>query len=573
MFPMRIGLLSHQWPGARMGGIGTCVRQTAIALASAGHDVHVFTLTLPADVRPELPAEIHVHETRGLAESVQDGLIPASSAASAVAGGEGVYRLAIAWKLAGALLEQHSHEPFDVVEAPEVEALGLPLLLQPHFDVPVVTHLHCCTAIAQDANVMTVDEDTRLTAALEFAAIHLADAVCAPSEAVVSLTRELVPTMYPPRVIPHPFAAPDRRFAPPPAGGPILFVGRLERLKGVEALTGALNDFLVQRPDATFQFIGPDTNTAGGRSMRESLESRLDPAVRPRVEFRGELPPAEIAAAWERASFGVMPSHRENFSMACCEAMAAGRTLIVASGTGSVEVIGDAGVVAERGSAASLARAMQELWDDRERLNRLSHAAHQRVRSLCSPDRVAHQRVAFYEDCIRAMRRPHRITRTERLGSLPPACAAAVLPALSRVVGTLAGVPLPASSTPGTRLLHIMDALERRHRQPARVLLYGAGKHTARLLAERHVWESRRHRVVGIIDDHPRFEASPQYLDLPVQSVRSAHARARAGTTLPPVVLSTDTYEDQFWAQCAPLRAAGVPVFRLYSTREVPCSI
>ncbi|HSZ58134.1 MAG TPA: hypothetical protein VK797_20895, partial [Tepidisphaeraceae bacterium] len=90
-------------------------------------------------------------------------------------------------------------------------------------------------------------------------------------------------------------------------------------------------------------------------------------------------------------------------------------------------------------------------------------------------------------------------------------------------------------------------------------------KHTARLLSERHRWETRRHRVVGIIDDHPRFAQSPVHLDLPVQSLESAKARVRAGQMLPPVVLSTDTYEEQFWAQCAPLRAAGVPVLRLYS--------
>jgi len=107
--------------------------------------------------------------------------------------------------------------------------------------------------------------------------------------------------------------------------------------------------------------------------------------------------------------------------------------------------------------------------------------------------------------------------------------------------------------------------LESRAGHPAEVVLYGAGKHTARLLSERYQWESRRHRVVGIIDDHPRFAQTPVYLDLPVQSMGAAAARVLAGQALPPVVLSTDTYEDQFWAQSAPLREAGVPVFRLYS--------
>lgn len=557
--------MSHQWPAARMGGIGTSVRETSLALARAGHDVHVFTLTLPEDVRREIPAIIHVHEATSLSEAVRDSTVPGPLAAAISTGGAGTYRLALAWRMTESLLAMHRAEPFDVIEAPEVEALGLPLMLLPDVEGPVITHLHCCTAIARQADGIASDDEFRLSEALEFAAIHLADAVCAPTQAVAAQTREWVPKMHQPRIIPHPVAAPDRSFLPPPDGGAILFVGRIERLKGVETLVDALNQFLPQRPRATFQFIGPDTNTADGRSMRRCLDSRLEPSVRSRVQFRGECSPAEISVAWERASFGVMPSVRENFSMACCEAMSAGRTVIVASGTGSVELVGDAGIVVEQGSFANLAGAMRELWDDRALLNRLSSAALDRIRTLCSPDRVAIERAAFYQDCIRDMRRPHRITRPERLGTLPPACAAAILPALSRITGSLAGVKHLQPRTPGTRLLRIMDGLERRHRQPARVLLYGAGKHTARLLSERQVWESRGHRIVGIIDDHPRFEQSPVYLDLPVQSVGAAQARVLNGQKLPPVVLSTDTYEDQFWAQSEPLRAAGVPVFRLYS--------
>ena len=38
-------------------------------------------------------------------------------------------------------LHRHAQQAFDLVEAPEVEALGLPLLLRSDFAVPVVTHL------------------------------------------------------------------------------------------------------------------------------------------------------------------------------------------------------------------------------------------------------------------------------------------------------------------------------------------------------------------------------------------------------------------------------------------------
>ncbi len=118
--------------------------------------------------------------------------------------------------------------------------------------------------------------------------------------------------------------------------------------------------------------------------------------------------------------------------------------------------------------------------------------------------------------------------------------------------------PAPASTVSAT-----VSAVANRRR----VLLYGAGKHTTRLLAERHTWEQHGHRVIGVIDDHPRFLENPSCLGLPVRSLAAAEAAARAGEPHPPVVLSTDTYEEQFWEQTAALRAMDVPVFKLYDQR------
>jgi FlaA1/EpsC-like NDP-sugar epimerase len=121
------------------------------------------------------------------------------------------------------------------------------------------------------------------------------------------------------------------------------------------------------------------------------------------------------------------------------------------------------------------------------------------------------------------------------------------------------------SKSPGSRLDRICHRVSQG--DPARVLLYGAGKHTTRLLAERHAWEQHGHRVVGLIDDHPRFLQTPQYLGLPVRRLADVQTDAIAGNAPPAVVLSTDTYEELFWEQTRSLREHGVPVFRLYDQR------
>jgi hypothetical protein len=188
---------------------------------------------------------------------------------------------------------------------------------------------------------------------------------------------------------------------------------------------------------------------------------------------------------------------------------------------------------------------------------KLSQQANERIRTEFSPARITERRIAFYQEAIARFDG----NRAERLRTLPAGIAGAILPALMAMTGALAGVHQPAA-TPGARLLRIMDT--HGDGRPVEVVLYGAGKHTARLLAERYAWESRGHRVVGLIDDHPRFAESGAYLDLPVWSARVMERRMAADGKRPVVVLSTDTYQDQFWAQTAALRQAGAAVFRLY---------
>ena len=83
---MRVALLSHQWPGARIGGIGAYVRQCAAMLALAGHEAHVFTLTANAKNTPQ---GVILHEDPDLAERVAGGDLPPALAAAVNSGGEG----------------------------------------------------------------------------------------------------------------------------------------------------------------------------------------------------------------------------------------------------------------------------------------------------------------------------------------------------------------------------------------------------------------------------------------------------------------------------------------------------
>ena len=68
---MRIAFLTSQFPGIRMGGIGSNTLAIARGLADIGHDVHLFTFHLPPDLLAALPATITFHATPDLAQPIR----------------------------------------------------------------------------------------------------------------------------------------------------------------------------------------------------------------------------------------------------------------------------------------------------------------------------------------------------------------------------------------------------------------------------------------------------------------------------------------------------------------------
>ncbi len=562
---MRIALLTHQFPGARLGGIGAYTLHAARALVQAGHEPHVFTFTLPEDVRRSLPGSVIVHEVEDLAARAQKNALAANLASAMQAGGEAGYRLAMGSLLCEEFRRVHAERPFDVVEGPEYEALALPLMIGEGraLDVPVITHLHSGSAVARRAMNLPETTAQRLIEAFEFACIGRADGLCAPSRQVVVDTEQAAPVGVA-EVIPLPYVTESAaRFSSPDPAAPILFLGRLEFIKGAHLLPEALNRFLADHPAATVRLAGPDTPTApdGSGSMQNFIRNKLAAELLSRVLFLGEQPRERVTAELAACSFVLVPSLFESYSYVCCEALAAGRPVVVSAGIGATEVVGDAGISFARADATALAGAMARLAGDGALLRELAERAYRRSHAELSADSAIDKRIRFYERIIRTHHSGARRTSAGALSMLPATDSESLLEAIARLKSTLAGVSDVGVNTPGMLLAGIMDEVA--PGGGARIVLYGAGRHTSRLLAEISRWETRGHRVVGIIDDHPRFRDQPSHRGLPVDSLESF-----AQKPLDPriaVVLSTDTFTEQFWQNTAPLRTKGIRVFRLYA--------
>lgn len=581
---MRIALVTHDIPPVSTSGVGSYTLHCAAAIARySGHEPHVFACGISDETRRLLPAAVHLHHVPELAEGVAAGQIDAR--AGGVLGNAGLAGQLYAHSelICQSVRDVHRATPFDVVETPDVYAAGLPLMLRPIPGVPVVTMLHAGTAISRYFNEMPVSADDRLTIALEFAAMALADGLCAPTRAVVRATGQFMNLPQDVEVFPSPLPAGGSAADLPnhaSAGDYVMFAGRIERLKGCCELALAANIFLKACPDAALHLYGPDRPLAAapaigghckgqsgdgwaGGSTKQWMIARLDRHVLPRVRFMGTVSPQEMARAYAGARFVVAPSRFENFGTTAVEALVARRPVVYAAGTGLEEIVAEAGMGVRAEDSGELAAHMIRLWNDAALRRELVDRGANRLGQALAPRTAVARRIEFYARII--ARGPiDQQNRIERLAVLAPGQLLAVLGHISGMVGQLAGARHAVKTSPGTRAARALEQLRRNGTLISAIWLYGGGQHTRRLLVERETVQQAGGRICGIIDDAAGPGAT--LLGLPVMSRTAAEDQHAAGKlAIDVLVLSSDSMEETLWTNAQEFRGRNVPVARLYA--------
>ncbi len=111
----------------------------------------------------------------------------------------------------------------------------------------------------------------------------------------------------------------------------ILWVGRLEKLKGVEILVDAVAQ--LDRRDFTLMIVGGDERAS---ELREELQAQAAAlGISANVEFRSAVPHDSLPWYYSAADVCVVPSYYESFGLVAVEAMACG-TPVVASRVGGL---------------------------------------------------------------------------------------------------------------------------------------------------------------------------------------------------------------------------------------------
>ena len=134
----------------------------------------------------------------------------------------------------------------------------------------------------------------------------------------------------PSRVIPNPVIAPPRHLRESRAGQTILFLSRLDPIKGLDLLLPAFAHACHRLPAARLIVAGTGESefVTRLRAMADSLPNRNQ------VEWAGFVDGPRKEQLFQRADLFVLPSYSESFGMAAAEAMSHGLPILASDKVG-----------------------------------------------------------------------------------------------------------------------------------------------------------------------------------------------------------------------------------------------
>ncbi|MBM6403137.1 D-inositol-3-phosphate glycosyltransferase [Phycicoccus sp. CSK15P-2] len=202
----------------------------------------------------------------------------------------------------------------------------------------------------------------------------------------------------------------------------LLFVGRIQPLKGPDVLVRAAAELVRRDPSLRERLVVGILGGASGSGVRNpmglpELAERRGIGTALRV-----VPPVdrETLAQWYRAADVVaVPSHSESFGLVAVEAQACGTPVVAANVGGLPTAVGDAGVLVDGHDTASWASALGSVLCDPELASGLSRRAVEHAQGF-GWARTAEKLQGVYREAL-ARRKDVSIHDAERLEDIPRA--------------------------------------------------------------------------------------------------------------------------------------------------------
>ena len=398
--PLRICLLSKAYPPNQHEGVGRHTSLMAQGLFECGHTVHVVTKGPKDNVSYYQGAYVH-H-------------VPASAKYD---------RYRMFPKLYHSL--NHSHAVHDKVKRLILND-GIQLVDSPLWgfdglitavsqEIPVVVRLQ--TALRQIAALQNdLEPDGRLVGDMEQTLIERAAYLIPNSQATVEKMMSVyqfhaTPDQF--RVIPHGIIPVDDKAVRPsnpnelPDTFTVLYLGRLERRKGIQDLFAAIPQVLAQVPNVRFVIAGADNSYRDGFQLQTGLTyaayfQQKYAKFTSHVSFLGPVSEEKLNQLYQSCDLFVAPSLYESFGLIYLEAMNYGKPVIGCRAGGIPEVIDESitGLLAEPEAPASLAEAIIRMLQNPGHLRDMGLAGRQRLLDNFTHVQMARRFAEVYRQVI-----------------------------------------------------------------------------------------------------------------------------------------------------------------------------
>ena len=251
---------------------------------------------------------------------------------------------------------------------------------------PLVTTLH--------------GSDVRLARTVAFSrpafrhVLHRSAAVTAVSRWLAAEAAEVVSA---PRAVVAPMPVATELFSPPSGGSRqtdrLLFVGRLNKQKGIETLLHALSR--IARP-VHLDVVGDGEDRDALQELARAL------GVAERVQWHGALPQPRLADFYRRATALVVPSVGEGLGLVAVEAQLCETPVVAFDSGGLPDIVQHdrTGILVSTIDAAALAAAITSLLDRPDRGAALGAAGRLHALATFAPESVAKRYADVYNSAI-----------------------------------------------------------------------------------------------------------------------------------------------------------------------------
>jgi len=383
----------HACPLAKLGGLDSggmnvYVRELSRELASRGIEVDVFTRWRESGderIQELAPGARVVH-----IESGPIRYIPKTEVFARL--GEFT-----------AELERHvaaEGRAYDLIHSHYWLSAAVARRLAPKWRVPTIQMFHTLGLVKREAMTEEADAESDERIDIERQAVRESDALVAASEIEASELMQLY-AADPEHICVLPCGVDTDLFRPvrqvdarealgrDQCERLVLFVGRIEQIKGIDVLLDAMGELFRRRPDLRHEVclvvVGGALDARDDAPETEKvLELRRlvhEHRMEDNVDFIGSVDQQRLALWYDAADVCAVPSLTESFGLVALESMASG-TPVVATRVGGLQTVvahGESGLLVPAGDHVALAEALERVLTDHRLRMHLAHGARSRA--------------------------------------------------------------------------------------------------------------------------------------------------------------------------------------------------